>query len=295
MGYDHEFSNKWSRSKAWKHPITWLSRGFSEEESVRRSELFMENQRKKSKRCVEYWISLGYSEAEATEIISKKNGEYYRLRGPLKPESTFLCVEYYTSRGYTEQEAVEIIRNRQDTTSEESFRSRYGVEEGSRLYREYWDKISSQRKFPALVERYGLESAIERLEKRRCKASVSNASQMFFQRLLQSLDESGIDYGSFYYEYGKGTRERYYFYDLCFSQRKLVIEYHGDYWHANPNIYEETWVHPVTKKTAKEIWEYDETKISTIRNLGFDVVIVWESDDEDVAIQDIMRKLNENR
>src|SRR5574343_1340364 len=161
MGYDHEFSDKWSKSKAWKHPITWLSRGSSEEKSIRRSELFMENQRKKSKRCVEYWISQGYSHSEAVEMISKKNEEYCKLRGTIKPESSILCVEYYTSRGYTEQEAVELISKRQNTTSEESFRSRYGDEEGSRLYREYWDKISSQRKFPALVERYGLESAIE--------------------------------------------------------------------------------------------------------------------------------------
>ena len=34
----------------------------------------------------------------------------------------------------------------------------------------------------------------------------------------------------------------------------------------------------VKKKTAKELWEYDKNKIDLIKNCGYNLEIVWESD-----------------
>lgn len=53
--------------------------------------------------------------------------------------------------------------------------------------------------------------------------------------------------------YNKEFNEKY-FYDFCYN--KKIIEYNGDFWHANPKIYNESDV--VHKnKVAKDIWNYD--------------------------------------
>lgn len=69
--------------------------------------------------------------------------------------------------------------------------------------------------------------------------------------------------------------ERRYFYDFCYCNK--IIEYNGDYWHANPRIYNESDI--LTKgKTAKEIWDYDTRKIEFAKNNGYEILIIWDSE-----------------
>jgi hypothetical protein len=56
---------------------------------------------------------------------------------------------------------------------------------------------------------------------------------------------------------------QYYHYD--FEYKGKIIEYHGDYWHCNPEKYEETFVNKHSKYTAKEIWKRDEEKEKTAK------------------------------
>ena len=66
--------------------------------------------------------------------------------------------------------------------------------------------------------------------------------------------------------------------DLLIEEKKLIIEYFGTWWHADPRLYNENWVHPFMRKTAKFIRDRDNQKIEHLRSLGYFVVIVWESD-----------------
>lgn len=66
--------------------------------------------------------------------------------------------------------------------------------------------------------------------------------------------------------------------DIFLPKLNLVIEYNGDYWHCNPKKYSADYFHQVKKKTAKELWEYDNNKIDLIKRKGYNLVIVWESD-----------------
>jgi G:T-mismatch repair DNA endonuclease (very short patch repair protein) len=56
-----------------------------------------------------------------------------------------------------------------------------------------------------------------------------------------------------------------------------VIEYYGDYWHANPTRFNAGDIvhHGIT---AGEIWERDRSRIDSLENLGYHVYIVWEHD-----------------
>jgi len=56
-----------------------------------------------------------------------------------------------------------------------------------------------------------------------------------------------------------------------------LIEFYGDYWHANPKIYKpDDIIHHKFK--AKDIWENDKQRIKILEELGYFVHIVWQSD-----------------
>jgi len=84
-------------------------------------------------------------------------------------------------------------------------------------------------------------------------------------------------------------------YDFTHKEKRKIIEFNGDYWHANPTIYESSWVNPTTKKTALELWDYDKNMIA--KNRGYNILVVWESDYikyKKRIIDKCMRFLNES-
>ena len=68
--------------------------------------------------------------------------------------------------------------------------------------------------------------------------------------------------------------EKWYFPDILIDNY-LVIEFFGNYWHANPKFYKETDIihHNLT---ARDIWNSDKNRISVLENNGYKVVIIWE-------------------
>lgn len=78
--------------------------------------------------------------------------------------------------------------------------------------------------------------------------------------------------------------------DVLFDERKLVIEYFGDYWHMNPQRYAADDMHNLMRKTAQEIWDRDARKFNELKAAGYDVIVVWEADwraDEAAQLQRI--------
>ena len=63
--------------------------------------------------------------------------------------------------------------------------------------------------------------------------------------------------------------------------QKCIIEFYGNFWHANPTIYKETDIicHHGKSMTAKEIWEHDKQRLEEIQqHLNLPIIIVWEKD-----------------
>jgi len=100
----------------------------------------------------------------------------------------------------------------------------------------------------------------------------SKASQEFFNTLKSEFPDA--KYAS------NGGEQRFGIYsaDWYDADSQSVIEYNGDYWHANPDYFDASWVHPVTKRTAMEIWKKDIQKYKYLKECGIDVYIVWDSD-----------------
>jgi very-short-patch-repair endonuclease len=72
----------------------------------------------------------------------------------------------------------------------------------------------------------------------------------------------------------------YYCVDELNEETKTVIEINGDYVHANPKFYDENDIITLqgTKYTAKEKWEIDARKHQYLKNKGYKVTVIWESD-----------------
>lgn len=172
-----------------------------------------------------------------------------------------VTIEYFMEK-YGDVVGVEVYNDMiaRKSNSIDGFILRYGESEGLARFEDYINKVSTQ-------------------------ITVSRSSQRLFQMVCDLLSDDMLD--SIYYkdknqEFGKldHERRRYYFYDFVCSRTNIVVEYNGDLYHANPSIYSADAVPPYrgNARTAKEIWQYDKEKNDYITNLGFDVIIVWESE-----------------
>jgi hypothetical protein len=55
-----------------------------------------------------------------------------------------------------------------------------------------------------------------------------------------------------------------------------VFQFHGDYWHGNPNIFPQDRIHPVVKKTFGELYQRTVTLDERVRKNGYNLVVMWE-------------------
>lgn len=65
--------------------------------------------------------------------------------------------------------------------------------------------------------------------------------------------------------------------DFLNEKTKTIIEFNGDYWHMNPEIYEEDFVNTVTKICAKDKWKLDRERRKELERLGYNVIVWWEN------------------
>lgn len=67
--------------------------------------------------------------------------------------------------------------------------------------------------------------------------------------------------------------------DECHSERKLIIEFNGDYFHCNPRIFTDpNMINTTLKMTAQEKWKYDRRRLAALRLAGYRTLVVWEGD-----------------
>jgi len=66
--------------------------------------------------------------------------------------------------------------------------------------------------------------------------------------------------------------------DIVNFEKKIIIEYNGDLYHANPIIYKPDDYIKMIKMTAKEKWKKDRAKNFRLRRLGWQVIVIWENE-----------------
>lgn len=78
--------------------------------------------------------------------------------------------------------------------------------------------------------------------------------------------------------------------DIFIPSKNLIIEFYGDFWHCNPSKYQSDYYQKYLHKTAAEKWELDSIRETKIKDAGYDLKIVWESDfkKKDFNIENIL-------
>ena len=210
--------------------------------------------------------------------------------------------------GWTEEEVK--LFNQSRATTIENLVKRHGKEIGLAIWQQYCDRQAYTNTLDYFIEREGsskaglkkyeevnkeksnphntewlaehynitIEEALELRAKRGNAYFVSNGEKNFVDRLEIALGEN-LPYTYKTKQFCVWSEELHkpFFYDIVDTKRMKAVEYNGDYYHASPNKYvAEDVIHEIGK-TAKQIWNEDLIKLQTIKDRGFEVLVVWES------------------
>lgn len=160
-------------------------------------------------------------------------------------------IQFWTKRGFTETEAKDIIKERQANSTLEKFMFRYGVEEGTLKYLDV-----NKRK-----TRNFFGNTVSRLE----RAFFDNLSKLTY------INEKGRSCKLRF-------PERNVICDYLDASKNRIIEINGDFWHMNPNLFEAYDINKVTNRSAKEIWETEENRNKILKDKGYKILVIWETE-----------------
>ena len=166
--------------------------------------------------------------------------------------------EFYKKRGLTEEDRKRFIKS---------------IEREYNTTLEYYIKrgLSKEEAKEALAERQRIYKG----------GSYSKTCEEFIDSVLGYRKRNkkflyGHNEKSLSYEENGITK--YFRYDLTNEDTKTIIEFNGDFWHGNPDIYDLNEENGVTHKTYQEIHNKDTFKNNLALEYGYKIMIVWESD-----------------
>ena len=62
------------------------------------------------------------------------------------------------------------------------------------------------------------------------------------------------------------------------EETNTIYEFHGDFWHGNPKIYNEYEINKITNCSYKELYEKTLIRENKIKELGYNLITIWEQD-----------------
>jgi very-short-patch-repair endonuclease len=143
----------------------------------------------------------------------------------------------------------------------ESAKEKIGQANKGRFKGKTWEEIFGKE----VAERRRVENAI----------SMSKKNEILLKEKRSSLEDRVLPYLK---DYENNVQISYYNVDFLNKHTNHIIEIHGDYWHCNPAIYPDEYIHPYFKVTAKERQRMDEQRKQVLESIGYQVTVVWESD-----------------
>jgi hypothetical protein len=246
----------------------WIKKGFSEEESLFK----IKSQRKLNK---EYWINKGYSEDESIKLMidfQKENSLKLKLK--LDNDSNLKNsinskrsnnINYWLNLGYSLEDSKKLLSDRQRTFTLEKCIEKYGEEDGQSVWKKRQEKWNK-----SLLDNGNLKNGFS-------KISLELFDSIY--DFLNDIDKQYVKYFSKNNELFIKNVDTYLLYD--FNLRNKIIEFNGDVYHGNPNLFKENDICINYKNNpiiAKDVWNKDRIKIDLAISNGFDVLTIWESE-----------------
>lgn len=208
----------------------------------------------------------GWSRAEYDEFNSSRAQTLEKMIFRYgENEGTIKWQEYCSRQAYT--------------NSKEYFVNKYGITVGTSKFLQL-NKQKGSSSNPILLAKklgIGLDEAVTVILNRVSKSGNvwgSNPEKEFTSMLVDKIGP--LEYTTFTRPYGLWSNilGSYVIYDI--KHKDCVIEFNGDYWHANPQIYQESTI--IRGKSAKEIQDRDYKKLQTAKDMGLRTLTIWESE-----------------
>jgi len=172
-------------------------------------------------------------------------------------------IEYFLKKtnGNLEQ-ARELQKKRQAVGSKENFIKRYGNVEGKRKWSERQEKWQQS-----------LNNLPQEEKDRINKAKVSHCGPISKaeKEISTKLYSAGI-----LIETQKPIGK--YVYDIVCNENQRIIEYNGEYWHADPRCHDKNWFNKASNNYAWQIWKRDKAKTESAIKNGYRLLTIWEID-----------------
>lgn len=112
----------------------------------------------------------------------------------------------------------------------------------------------------------------EHLRGHGCPLCASTTISAVSQKWLNSLDLVLEK------EYKIAHHSGYFVVDGYDPVTNTVYEFYGDYWHGNPKIFDLETINPSLDKKFKDLYNETMLREQTLRNLGYNLITMWESD-----------------
>jgi len=134
--------------------------------------------------------------------------------------------------------------------------------------------------FQRWVENFGIEEAVKKQLDWQSKNVLPSKSRDTKCELIVAnlLSTVGI-------AFVKQLHVPRYYCDFYLPRHNLIIEVNGDYWHANPSKFSENDVIGGKKLLAREIWANDSKKVESLKSMGYNVLVLWESNLKNMTAQ----------
>lgn len=185
----------------------------------------------------------GYTDEEISSMYKSKGITIENLSKKMSVEDAEKAVKEWSSK------CVNTLDN---------FIKRHGKDEGTKKYNNYVEKIRKNLQ----VKRSKIAD--------KCIGEVCDSlpHNVTLNECYYMEREWFIPYEDEYAD------KHVYFVD--FKYKDKIVEFYGDFWHGNPDIFDRDDFNPVIGKTFYEITQQDKIRIKNIESKGYKVYIVWE-------------------
>lgn len=228
----------------------------------------------------EYWLVRGYSETESQQLAIDAKQTNNKKGGYAKKNAFHGSVNkigFWEARGFTEAESIEKISVLQKTFSLDICINKYGPEEGLRVFnarQEKWLTSLYSNSTNDIADMIRRRTTHHRGNKSPMASSLFKLIHVEGARWGDSSDSGNSE---FYVQVP--SRRRGFLVDYKLGNK--IIEFFGDYWHANPDVYNTDDV--ISKferhgRSLNEIRRKDSDRVRILEQLGYEVLIVWEAD-----------------
>ena len=224
-----------------------------------------------SNRTIEYWVYRGFSLEDAKSKVKEVQRSFFLSRidkqakgdellkkdllSIKQKQASPICIEHWMKKGFSHEESIFQVSKIQSVRSSKSLKFT-----GKHHSKKSIDQIRANLKQHILnTDPKKWVKHFENYKDSRSKLEIDCFNQI--KNLFENTEcNISIDH---------------YIADILIN-KKFIIEIFGDYWHANPAFYKED--EKIKPGIVKDIWKKDNEKINHYKNLGYEVLIIWEND-----------------